>query len=310
MKINKKKKRKLIKKTILIVGGSGFLGYHLSKFFLKKKWHVISLSLNPPSKFRKLVKVKYFNGDVSKLNQIKFLSKIKVDYVINCGGYVDHSNKKKTFNTHVNGCKNLVKIFMNKKIKTFVQIGSSTEYGSVKSPQVENKRVKPTGSYGKNKLMANRFLKNLKTFFPYIIIRPYQIYGSHQDNNRLIPFIINSCLEDKKFPCTTGVQYRDFLYIDDFVSSIDKCLDNKRCYKQIINIGFGKPIRVKKIINNIKKMIKSGDPQFGKILMRNYEQKKVYPCIKKAFKYINWRPKVNLDKGLNKTIKFYKSLKK
>ena len=95
MKINKKKKRKLIKKIILIVGGSGFLGYHLSKFFLKKKWHVISLSLNPPSKFRKLSNVKYLNGDVSKLNQIKFLTKLKVDYVINCGGYVDHSNKKK-----------------------------------------------------------------------------------------------------------------------------------------------------------------------------------------------------------------------
>ena len=118
------------------------------------------------------------------------------------------------------------------------------------------------------------------------------------------------CLEDKKFPCTTGIQYRDFLYIDDFVSSINKCLDNKKCFKQIINIGLGKPIKVKKIINNIKNIIKSGNPQFGKILMRNYEQKKVYPSIKKAFKYIRWRPKVTLDKGLNKTIKFYKSLKK
>jgi len=304
-----KKLKKNKKKTILVVGGSGFLGYHLCKFFLKKKYKVLSLSLNSPNKLRRLKNVKYFKGNISILKQIKFLSKINIDFVINCGGYVDHVNKKKTFNAHVKGCKNLVNIFIKKKIKTFVQIGSSAEYGSGKSPHSENDSSIPTGSYGKYKLLATKFLKNLKIFFPFVILRPYQIYGPHQDNNRLIPFIINSCLKNDKFPCTTGVQLRDFLYIDDFVNSIDKCLDNKKCYKRIINIGLGKPIKIKKIINKINNTINSGQPEFGKILMKNYEQKKVYPSIKKAFRYINWRPKVSLEKGLNKTIKFYKSLR-
>ena len=232
MKKNKKKIRKLTKKTILVVGGSGFLGYHLCKFFLKKRWHVISLSLNSPAKLRKLRHIKYFNGDLSKFNQLKFLTKIKIDYVVNCGGYVDHINKQKTFNTHVNGCKNLVKIFINKGIRTFVQIGSSAEYGSIKSPQSEYNKEIPTGSYGTYKLTATKFLKNLDSFFPFVVLRPYQIYGPHQDNNRLIPFIINSCLENKKFPCTTGVQLRDFLYIDDFLQSVYKSLDNKKCFKE------------------------------------------------------------------------------
>ena len=207
------------KKIILVVGGSGFLGYHLCKFFLKKKLKVWSLSWNKPEKLRKLKKVKYFYGDVSKLKKIKFLSTINIDYVINYGGYVDHVNKKKTYDTHVNGCKNLVKIFIKKKIRTFVQIGSSAEYGSSKSPQSEMNHTNPTGSYEKYKLAATKFLKNLKISFPFVILRPYQVYGPYQDNNRLIPFIINSCLQNKKFPCTTGVQFRDFLYIDDFVAA-------------------------------------------------------------------------------------------
>ena len=50
-----------------------------------------------------------------------------------------------------------------------------------------------------------------------MIIRPYQIYGPYQDLNRFIPIIINNCLQNRKFPCSDGNQFRDFLYIDDFV---------------------------------------------------------------------------------------------
>ena len=100
------------------------------------------------------------------------------------------------------------------------------------------------------------------------------------------------------------------MFIDDFIKSIYKCLDSKKSYKEIFNIGLGKPTTIRDVIIKIRKKIKSGDPQFGKILMRNFEQKKVYPSIKKALRYVNWKPKVNLDNGLNKTIKFYRSLKK
>ena len=125
----------------------------------------------------------------------------------------------------------------------------------------------------------------------------------------MIPFIINSCLQNKKFPCTTGTQLRDFLYIDDFVNSVFNCLDNKRCLREIINIGFGKPTQIKKIIIKIQKFINLGCPEFGKIIMKNYEQKEVYPSIKKAKNLIKWTPKISLERGLIKTIKFYKSLK-
>ena len=60
------------------------------------------------------------------------------DYVVNLGGYVDHSNKKKTFKSHYEGCQNLAQIFLKKKISSFIQIGSSLEYGRSKSPQKEN----------------------------------------------------------------------------------------------------------------------------------------------------------------------------
>ena len=51
---------------ILIVGGTGFIGYHLAEFRLKKKWSVISFSKNNPRKIRKLKRVKYVKGDLYK----------------------------------------------------------------------------------------------------------------------------------------------------------------------------------------------------------------------------------------------------
>ena len=51
---------------------------------------------------------------------------------MNLGGYVDHFNKQKTLRSHYEGCKNLTEIFLKKKPLSFVQMGSSLEYGNAK----------------------------------------------------------------------------------------------------------------------------------------------------------------------------------
>ena len=128
------------KSRILITGGTGFIGYHLAKKCLKLNWSVDSISTKLPKAERKLKKVKYFKLDISKRKSLtKYLSK-DYDYVVNLAGYVDHSDKKKTIESHFNGCKNLATFFLNKKIRRFIQIGSSIEYGKIKSPQKERKK--------------------------------------------------------------------------------------------------------------------------------------------------------------------------
>ena len=55
--------------------------------------------------------------------------------MVNLAGYVDHSHKYKTMKSHYNGCKNISSFFLKSKIKKFIQIGSSIEYGKISSPQ-------------------------------------------------------------------------------------------------------------------------------------------------------------------------------
>ena len=296
-------------KEILIVGGTGFLGYHVSKALINK-FKIISLSTSSPKKIRFLKKVKYYKVDISNKYLFKKIEKklLNISYVINFGGHVDHKSKSKVFNSHYIGAKNLINFFSKKKIKVFIQIGSSMEYGLKKSPQKENLRLFPISFYGKAKLLATNYaLKAYKKLkFPVIIIRPYQVYGPNQDTNRLIPYVITESLKKNIFPCSHGRQLRDFLYISDFVDCIKKIINKDIKYGQILNVGYGKPIQIKKTIDMINKKIKTGEPIFNKIKMRKEEQKTIYPNIQKIKKILNWKPKTKFNVGISKTIEFYK----
>ena len=295
-------------KSILIAGGTGFIGFHLAKKCLSLNWSVTSLSTNKPKKIRKLKKVNYKICDVSNYNQINKKIKPDYDYVVNLAGYVDHTNKPKTMKSHYIGCKNLSNFFLNSKIKKFVQIGSCIEYGKIESPQKEIKQNKKTFSiYGKAKLLSTIFLQNFykKYNFPVTILRLYLVYGPFQDTNRVIPVTIINALKNKSFNCSNGQQLRDFTYIDDIISAIIKTLKNLKSSGEIINIGSGKPIAIKKVIIKICELLNSGKPLFGKIDLRKDEIMKLYPNINKAKKILRWNSRTPLEVGLRKTIKFF-----
>ena len=133
----------------------------------------------------------------------------------------------------------------------------------------------------------------------------YLAYGPKQDLNRFLPIIIKGCIKNKKFPCSQGAQLRDFTHINDVVDAILKSLTNKNARGQIINIGSGKPRKIRNVIEDVKRISKGGYPQYGAFKLRKSEILKLYPSIKKAKSIINWRPKISFEKGLASTIKYY-----
>ena len=297
-------------KKILITGATGFIGYHLAKYCLKLNWSVTSISTKKPIKTRKLKNVEYLICDLYNKNKLNKKLSLDFDYVVNLAGYVDHSNRDRIIKSHYIGCKNLSTILLKTKIKKFIQVGSSIEYGKIRSPQLENKNNKQRtfSAYGEAKLKSTKFLLNLseKFNFPVTIIRLYLVYGPYQDINRVIPITILNSLKNKKFNCSLGTQLRDFTYIDDVIIGIIKILKSNKSSGEIFNIGTGKPVQIKQVIKKICKIIGKGKPIFGKINFRSDEIVKLYPNINKIQKVINWKPKIKLNNGLSKTINYYK----
>lgn len=293
---------------LLIAGGTGFIGYHLAKKALKKGWIVTSISTKKPKKIRLLKKVKYIKCNLSNKIKLKKILKSNFDHVVNLAGYVNHNDKKRTYSSHYLGCKNLANELVDKDIVSFVQMGSSLEYGKNKSPHKENMKCKPISIYAKSKYLSTKYLLmlNKNKNFPSVIFRLYQSYGNKQDNNRLIPITINSCLKNLKFPCSRGDQKRDFLHIDDLIRALFLAMLKKNSKGNIFNIGSGKPMKVKFVINKIQQFIRQGQPKFGEIELRSEENTLTYPDIRKAKKILNWSPKINITKGLKAVIKGYK----
>ena len=127
-----------------------------------------------------------------------------------------------------------------------------------------------------------------------------------QDSNRIIPFIIRACLSNKSFPCSEGQQYRDFIHIEQIIDAFIKILKSNYTKGEIINIGSGKLIKIRELINKIRKIANRGKPEFGKIPMRGDEMIKFFPNIEKIKNLVRWSPKNNFEKKLKLIIEYEK----
>jgi nucleoside-diphosphate-sugar epimerase len=301
----------IITPHLLVIGGTGFIGHHLLRAAHQRSWQITSVSLNPPSSERLVDGVRYLHFDLTDLSSAKIHLVEDFEYVVNLGGYINHQlfqeGGRTLIETHFIALQNLVEIVPSRKLKRFVQIGSSDEYGNAPAPQHEELREQPISPYSLAKTACTHFLQMLHNTenYPAVTLRLFLTYGPGQGVNRFIPQIVLGCLGDKIFPTSAGNQLRDFYYVDDTVSAILTALVVPESNGEIINVGSGMGVSIREIIELVRAFTGTGKPKYGYIPYRNGENMKLYANTSKMKEILNLAPKVGLKDGLQKTISWY-----
>jgi nucleoside-diphosphate-sugar epimerase len=293
---------------LLVIGGSGFIGSHVVDHALDLGWRVTSLSLRHGSRALPATVRALAVDTMDREGLRRVLEGSSFEYVVNCGGYIDHSDLRnggrRVIDMHFDAVLNLVECIDRGPLLSFVNIGSSDEYGSAPAPQQESSREMPGTPYSMGKAAATHLLQMLHRAegFPSTTLRLFLTYGPGQDQQRFIPQIVKACLEDRSFPVSTGMQLRDFCFVQDTVAALFRVFATTGVRGEVVNIGSGLPVPVRQVVEVVRRAVGKGSPRFGEIAYRSGESMALYADISKAKALLDWEPLIGLEEGISRTI--------
>lgn len=295
-------------KKILITGGLGFIGCHLVKYYLKKKFKVTIIDnlitgQRNNLKFSEYKKSKVILKDVSDKSIHKYIK--NQDYIIHTAGLADLipsiENPESYFKANIEGTFNLMSAIRkhNQKLKKFIYLASSTCYGIPDQyPTSEYSKINTKHPYANSKYIGEEIVKHYSKVFNINSnsLRLFNVYGTQSRTNSHYGAMFGVFLAQKihNKPLTIvgdGKQGRDFLFVSDLVIAIDQVLRKNKTKFFEYNIGYGKTVKV----INIAKMISNNITFIPK---RPGEPDITHACTKRFRNEFGWRPKIDIINGV------------
>lgn len=307
------------KKIVVITGGAGFLGSHLSDRFLSEGNKVICVdnlitgNLNNIKHLRKDKNFEFKKHDVSK----KITIKGNVDYVLHFASPaspVDYLNYPiQTLKVGALGTHNTVGLAKLKKARYLIA-STSEVYGDPQvHPQTEDywghvNPIGPRGVYDEAKrfaeamTMAYRRYHNVDTK----IIRIFNTYGPRMriKDGRVVPNFIDQVLNNKNLTVYgNGQQTRSFCFYSDLVDGIVRMI--KSSHSGPVNLGNPDEFTILEFAKLVLKMAKSTKSKIVYKPLPVDDPKTRQPNISLAKKVLKWEPKVKLEQGLKETFDWF-----
>lgn len=326
-----------MKKTILVTGGAGFIGSHVTRLFVNKypdykiivldKYTYASNSLNLKDvSDRENYGFNYVDITmVSHLKQV-FNDYEKIDGIIHLAAetHVDNSIHDPSIfvSTNVVGTHNLLELAKKKwsgdfKDKIFLHISTDEVYGEAVNGELftEQTNIKPRSPYSATKASSDHLVSAYYHTYglPTIITRCSNNYGPNQFPEKLIPLMINKIVKKEFLPVYgTGKNIRDWLYVEDHADAIDMIF-HKGKIGEVYNIGGNNEWRNIDIVEKLcdlvdkklnrnggdsKKLIKFVEDRLGHDLRYAIDSTKIR-------NEIGWSPKTDFEIGLKRTVDWY-----
>ena len=309
-------------KNILITGGAGYIGSHISEILIKKKKKIFILD-NLSTGHKRLInkKAKFILGDITNKNKVKkIFKKYKIDSVIHLAAALSVGESQKKPNKYkwinIEGTKRLLSSIKNSNVKNIIFSSTCAVYKDGLDKVSERSKLKPTSVYGKTKLIGENLIQKFSkdNKINYGILRFFNVAGASSTGkigqiNKGDQLFKNLSLElNKKNPVfkvygddyktKDGTCIRDYIHVSDIAKIHYEVLKkiNKLNNSVIFNCGYSKGISVKEVIKAFKKNTRK------KIIVKILERRKgdmakITANSSKLKKFISWKPKYdNLSK--------------
>lgn len=330
----KKDARVMAGKTLLITGGSGFLG----KYFLYTMWYLNRNIFSKPCRVISLDN--HITGTDDKVNAVfgdknftflthdvreRFYIKDRVDYVIHAAGIASPVFYMKypleTLEVATFGTKNMLDFARKKNVDSFLFFSSSEIYGNpdpnfVPTPENYPGNVSCTGPracYDESKRLGETLCLIYHRLFhvPVKIVRPFNVYGPgmRPDDYRVIPRFLTSALKKESLPVHAGGnQTRTFCYVSDAIAAFMKILllgTNGEVYNVGNDSNEVNMMTLAKMVSDLfKAKIKAKSVDYPDTYPKADPMRR-RPDISKLKNQIGFIPKVQLLSGLKKTLRWY-----
>ena len=307
----------MIKKTILIAGGCGFIGSNMCIRLINEGNKIVCIDNLLTGKLDNIKEIMYnqnflfIKHDITKPIKIDF--DIDEIYHFACPASPPKYQIDSIYTLKINfiGTMNLLELAKEKKCK--ILFSSTSEiYGEPEiSPQNENYRgnVNTIGirsCYDEGKRVAETLMMDYHKQYniDIRIVRIFNTYGPNMDklDGRVVTNFIRQILNNEDITVYgDGSQTRSFCYINDMLEGLVKLMNSN--YNYPVNLGNPNEINMKELIINILKLIESKS-QIIYLPLPSDDPTNRKPDISLAKKILNWEPKIDLKTGLINTIEY------
>lgn len=301
---------------ILITGGAGFIGSHLVDFFVKNRHEVVVLdNLSVGNKLcPELVSQVHFVADDVRNREMVINLSEGCDVIIHLAAIlgVDRviDNPRETMDVEIEGTKNVILAAIQHNIKKIIYASTSGIYSDSNGTGflTEDMPVAPTSSYAVAKRYNEVYFQSVYKEFGInsASLRFFNIYGPRQDNRMVIPIFIEQSAENRNLTVFgNGSQTRDFTYVDDVVTAINRLLEFEGC--EIFNIANEQDYTMLDLAGIVKKITNSDseivmmEPEKSRI---GYEVKKRLGNSRKLLGVTGFAPGTTLEEGLKKILQY------
>lgn len=307
------------KKVYLITGASGFIGANLLRRLVTRN-ECVHIILRKEAKLWRiqdlLDKATVHEADLlDALSLRKIAAEVKPSVIYHLaayGAYSQQSEPDKIIKVNILGTWNLLQAVSAIDYGLFVNTGSSSEYGFKKLAMKEADLLEPVSFYAVAKSSATLLCSYLAQSEkkPIVTLRPFSVYGPYEEPTRFIPVLLKALYYKEPLSLVSSEVSRDQIYIDDVVDFyllVDKL---KQYPGEIFNLGTGTQSSIKKVVETaIEVTGKTTDFKWGAMKPRIWDTTNWVADISKAKELLGWAPRINLEKGLLLTWKWFESHK-